>query len=453
MFKLPSYERRIVRLLFAFSLVIATSYVVARTIGDSLFLSRVGNDQLALVFVLSGIGTAIAAGCWYLLTKKFTVATTIKVSSFGFALLGVAALISIPRFHHSFWLLAAIYLMADIKGCINAINIVSAMNTKLGRDASRSSWAIVGLAAPIAAVLMGSVLAAESSILGIRSWLLVGVFLDINAFAMGCMLGETQGIKSLLGRSGTTPNAAERLSRNPDAGQLVKLELPEDFTNPILVKRKTYVCSEQFRRWIGILIAAKVIVLTIVAFEWKSSVNTFFEGNAESLVRFFGVYYGIVGLATIAIQLFATGKLLQQRRVSLPILLMPISLLFVSVAIICSPVVIAVLVFATLGKSLDAWRRSVQDTTLNFLYTRIRRGQRRFAISFNSGLVKPLSEVAAASAIFFGGTLVYRPILMVALMVWTLAAWKLIRLVKPSKSSSKATDSIAPASSKRLIQT
>ena len=441
MFKIPAYERSVVWLQFTFSLVIATSYVVARTIGDSLFLSRVGNDQLALVFVLSGVGTAIVAASWYLLTNKFTVATAIKISSCVFAILGVLALFLLPNFHHSFWLLASIYLLADIKGCINAINIVSALNTKLGRDASKSSWALVGLAAPMAAVLMGSVLAVESSAIGIQTWLLFGILLDIVAFTLGYSLSKSQSIKNLIS------------SGKANADHQPAIDVSEDFRIPGLAKRKTYVCSEQFRRWIGILIAAKVIVLTIVAFEWKSSVNTFFEGQTESLVRFFGIYYGIVGLATIAIQLFATSKFLHQKNVALPILMMPISLLLVSVAIICSPVVFAVLIFATLGKSLDAWRRSVHDTTLNFLYTRIRRGKRRFAISINSGLVKPLAEVAAACAIFLGSAFLYRTVLMVVLMIWILAAWKLIRLVKPSKSSSKATYPAASASSKPLIQT
>jgi hypothetical protein len=435
MFKIPANERSVVWLLFAFSLVIATSYVVARTIGDSLFLSRIGNEHLALVFVLSGVATATVASGWYFLTKKFSVATTIQVSSTVFAVLAIVALLLLPKLHHSFWLLAGIYLLADIKGCINAINIVSALNTKLGRDASKSSWAFVGLAAPIAAVLMGSVLAIESSAISIQAWLAVGLCLDVIAVGIGFTLGGTKSVKDALAEHADNSGDGQRLNNvSSIAARESKTEMTDDFRNPILAKAQTYVCSDQFRRWIGILIAAKVVVLTIIAFEWKSAVNTFFDGQTDSLVRFFGIYYGTVGAATVAIQLFATRRFLKRKNLSLPILLMPVLLLLVAVTIICSPVVLAVLVFATLGKSLDAWRRSVHDTTLNFLYTRIRRGQRRLAISVNSGLVKPLSEVAAASVIFFGSAIVYRSVLMVVLLVWIFAAIRLIKLVKPSNS-------------------
>jgi hypothetical protein len=451
MFKIPTYERRIIWLLFAFSLTIATSYVVARTIGDSLFLSRIGNDQLALVFVLSGIVTASVASAWYFFTRKYSVATTIQVSSFAFAAMTLSALLLLPTYHHSFWLLASIYLLADIKGCINAINIVSALNTKLGRDSSKSAWAIVGLAAPVAAIIMGSFLAIESFAISIQTWLIVGLFLDLVAMVIGFSIGKSDNVKQLLSlQNSGSPRQHSSMMRSRRESSA---DSSNDFRIPILAKAKTYVCSDQFRRWIGILIAAKVVVLTIVAFEWKSSVNTYFEGETENLVRFFGTFYGVVGLATIAFQLLVTGKLLARKNVSLPILLMPVLLVLVSVLIICSPFVLGVLVFSTIGKSLDAWRRSVHDTTLNFLYTRIRRGHRRFTISFNSGIVKPLAEVAAASVIFFGGTTFHRSVLLVVLIVWILAAVRLIRLVKAPQPSKK-TDNLGPTPTHNyLIQT
>ncbi|MFK7770452.1 MAG: hypothetical protein AB8B55_24795 [Mariniblastus sp.] len=448
MLKIQPYEKRVVWLLFAFSLVIATSYVVARTIGDSLFLSRIGNEQLALVFVMSGIATALTASTWYFLTRRLSVSSTIQFSSLAFSVFTLAALLLLPRYHHSFWLLAAIYLLADIKGCINAINIVSALNTKLGRDASKPAWALVGLAAPTAAVLMGSVLAAESAVINVSTWLVVGLFLDLLAFSFGVALGRTSSVKDIIAnrvQTGVQITAGSDTSKsNQDA---------TDLRNPVFSKAKTYVCLTGFRRWIGILIAAKVIVLTMFAFEWKTAVNTFFDGQTESLVRFFGTYYGVVGLATIVLQLVVTGKLLKEKNLSLPLLLMPLMLLAIALFIVANPGLLVVLLLATLGKSLDAWRRSVHDTTLNFVYTRIRRGQRRFAISFNSGLVKPLSEVTASSIIFLGTTLVYRSVLLAVLVVWLYAAWRLIHLINHPDNVAKADlNSVAPIE-KQLIQT
>lgn len=398
-------EFPIVWKLFVYSLGIATSYVVARTIGDSLFLSRIGTEQLALVYVMAGCATVTVAGLWYLATQKFSVAVTIQVSSLAFAVLTLAAWFLLPGISSSFWLLAAVYLLAEVKGCINAINIVSALNTKLGRDASKSAWAAIGLAAPLAAVLTGSILAIESTVFELRDWLLVIVALDLFTGFTGFLLGRTPTVKEVV-RSVPVPNRDE---------------------NEATIKK--YVSSQRFQKWIGILIAAKVVALTIVSFEWKSAVSAFFSGNSEMLVRYFGIYYGSIGLATIGLQVLLTGRLLSTRNFRLALWFMPISLLLLAGVCAVSPGLLVILIAATAAKSMDAWRRSVHDTTLNLLYTRIRRSQRRFAISLNTGLIKPVSEVTAACLILFGTTSVYRPMLLIVLVIWLLAARRLVKLV------------------------
>lgn len=414
MFNIPVKESKVVGRLFAYSLTVASSYVVARTVGDSLFLSRVGNDQLGLVFVLAGCFTAVAAGGWYFATRHLSISKTMQASGLTFAVLSLSAWALLPKYHHSFWLMAAIYLLAEVKGCINAINIISGLNTKLGREASKSAWAQIGLAAPIAAVVAGGAFAVESNQLSFRTWLLVAVALDLISFVIGFLVGKTQKIENK--RTQTNVSSAGR------RGQAKSL--------------KVYVCSNKFRFWIGVLIAAKVIALTIVSFEWKTSVNTFFEGDPENLLRYFGIYYVAVGATTIALQIFVTKTLLVRRNLSLPILLMPIVLMGVAISVFVGTGIVVV-VGATLGKSLEVWRRSVHDTTLNRLYTRIRRENRRLTISLNSGLVKPMSEVMASSVIFLGAAVIYRSFFVAALFVWIIAAVRLIRLVKSPKLSER----------------
>lgn len=426
MLKIPKQEFPVVWKLFLYSLGIATSYVAARTVGDSLFLSGIGNDQLSLVYVMAGCSTAMVAALWYLATRKISVAAAIQFSGIGFAILTWGAWYLLPGMSSSFWLLAAIYLLAEVKGCINAINIVSALNTKLGGDASKSAWATIGIASPVAAVLMGSVLAVESTVFELRDWLLVIVVLDLLTGFMGFMLRRAPNVKDLL--------RAEQVS-NRDRD---------------LEPGKNYVSSQRFQKWIGILIGAKVIALTIVSFEWKSAVNTFFSGDSDQLVRYFGIYYGSIGLATIGLQVFLTTRLLSSRKFRVALLFMPVCLLALAALFSLSPTLLVLLIAATAAKSVDAWRRSVHDTTLNLLYTKIKRSKRRFAISLNTGLIKPISEVAAACLIFFGTTQVYRPMLLIVLVVWLTAARSLVGLVSDSRMQEKATspESQEPVSSK-----
>ena len=116
MFKLRRTESAVAYKLFALSLVIAASYVAARTVADSLFLSQVGSDQLSLVYVIAGFGTAIVAASWYFLTRKLSVTLSIQMSSFAFAVLTFIAWYYLPSMQTSFWMLAGIYLLAEVKG-------------------------------------------------------------------------------------------------------------------------------------------------------------------------------------------------------------------------------------------------------------------------------------------------------------------------------------------------
>ena len=63
-------EARLATTLFWYSLTLSASYTFLRAASDSLFLSRVGNDSLALVFVISGLATAAVSFAWYAVTRR-----------------------------------------------------------------------------------------------------------------------------------------------------------------------------------------------------------------------------------------------------------------------------------------------------------------------------------------------------------------------------------------------
>ena len=435
----PEQEQPIAWRLFLYSLSVAISYIVARTVGDSLFLSRVGNDRVALVFVIAGCLTAVVASSWYWLTKRISIGKSIQLSGFGFALLTLVAWALLPRFHHSFWLLSSIYLLAEVRGCVNAMNVVSVLSSKLGKKASKPSWAFVGLAAPIAGVLVGGLMAYESTVIDLRAWLLIGCAFDVVSFVVGYWLDQLKDEK-LTAKSNESKSKVAKQSK-----KFTKKKL-----GPNGLSRKEMV-SRQLRFWIGTLVCCKVIVFTTISFEWKTAANSFFESDPERLIQFFGTYYGVVGLATIATQYFLASFLLSRKRLKLPILLMPVILLMVSSLLAIGFGLMIGLAVATTGKSLEIWGRSVHDTILNRMYTRIRRKKRRAVIAMNSVGVKPLAEVAAALLILFGTTMIYRSMVVAVTVLWLFAGWRLVQLVQ--KPATKPTEIAAQRTNDALAST
>ena len=174
-----------------------------------------------------------------------------------------------------------------------------------------------------------------------------------------------------------------------------------------------------------------------MSFEWKASASFYFHGRPEQLVRYFGIYYSAVGVATIVFQAALTSRLLRKRNFNIPLLFMPICITLFAAIFSLGATPLILLLATTGAKAMDSWRRSVHDTSLNLLYTRIQRDRRREVISINSGIVKPISEVAAASAIYFGALQFHRPLLMVSILVWLVAARNLVELARSVKPATQ----------------
>jgi len=427
---IPGHERPAVLRLFLYCLLCGSSYTLARTAGDSLFLSRAGNADLPSVFVASGIVTALLASVWFVLVKRLSLRLSLRVTGIALGVLSLTAWALLPALHHSYYLLALVYLLAEIKGCINAINVASSLNIVLGGHSSRTAWATVLLGLPIASILIGGLISIEASFVGVGTFLLLAAILDFSSLLPTLHL--------------------QRVVVQPPPQGKVEGSFAHGLEQ-VKVATKRYVCSDRFGIWVGVLIGAKVVVLTLIAFEWKTAVNNYFVSDEEALARYFGIFYAFTGFATFLIQFFFTGRMLYHRNVVLPILVMPLAFLFLNLFVILGTGVLLLFVITTVAKGMDAWRRSAHDTALHFLHTKIERKRRRDVIGVNSALVKPAAEVAASLALMLGARWVHQSLLVAGTIVWLLAVASLLALLNAERREEasrqqKETDDSQPAS-------
>ncbi len=365
------------------------------------------------MFVISGCCTAIIASLWYYLTQRIALDKVIEISGVGFAFLTFGAWWFLPTLHHSIWLIGSIYLLTEIKGCVNAINIISAMNSTLGSHSSKQAWARTGLGVPLAGVVIGLLLGVEANLISVQSWLLLSAMLDLSTTLV---IRNLNRVKVPQRRRTRRPSPAFDTFYGDVATQVKRF--------------KQYTCTKRFRFLIGALIAAKVIVLTLVTFEWKFTVDEFLDSDEAALTRYFGIFYAVVGLATLALQAFLTGPLLRRKGLYIPILLMPVALMLINLVLVIGGGALLLVALTTAAKSLEIWRRSVHDTTLNMLYTSIKRSKRRGVIARNSAVIKPLSEVFASIILLYGSSFFHRSFLLGMTVVWFYSALALIRLLR-----------------------
>ena len=412
--------------LFFCCLIAGASYTLARTVGDSLFLARIGNENLAMVIAISGLLTAGTASLWFMLMKRFPLESFLRASTVSLGALTLAAWLLLPYLHHSLYFLAAVFVLAEIKGCINAIHAFTGMNEVLGGHSKRRSWAMVLLGFPIAAITTGFLVSIETGVLTVRTWLLVSAVLDLVAIAPTIGLAKSK-----------VPKFTTAMPRVNDAGMPGPKQLSDRIATATLPLTK-YVNSDTFSRWIGVVIAAKVFVLTIVSFEWKVTANDYYAHDEESLARYFGMFYAVAGVATLVVQYFVTGRLLAKKSVVAPIMILPATLFLLNILFVFGSGLAFLFFVATAAKAMDAWRRSTHDTAIHHLYTRVEKKKRRGLIGHNQAFVKPTAEVSAALVLALATPLVHKSILVVVSLVWLYATASLIGFLRRSRKANYA---------------
>jgi hypothetical protein len=452
--KIPQHEFAIVIRLCVFCFLAGSSYTLAKTAADSLFLSRIGSASLPIEFLAAGVATAFFATLWLRAVKRVSIGRLLRITS---SVLGVFYLVmwwTLPVMHHSFGLLSLVYVLAEIKGCLYAIVAISSMNETLGRKSSREAWATVLLGFPLAAIVVGTAVGFESNLWDADNWLVVAGLLDFLAILPGVGLIDAQNKRRKVAKQlrqferavdGEDPSAEDSSVDNQSGFEAIdddEDEEEEDLLSKIATQwlpLTKYADGETFAKWFSVLIAAKVMVLTLVAFNWKVSVNEYFESNERSLATFFGWYYAMAGAATLLVQFLVTGRLLSNKSVVFPILILPATMLLLVLLFIAGGGVGMGIAFffcvTTMAKSMDAWRRSTHDTAIHLLYTSVKKRKRRGLIGHNQGLVKPGSEIAAGIVLVSSTFWFQNLVLVIASVVWLFATMAMIGLVKKRRST------------------
>lgn len=446
--KIPQHEVALVTRLFAFCFLAGSSYTLAKTAADSLFLSRIGSDSLPVEFLAAGVATAFFATLSVRAAKSVSIARLLRITSAFLAVFYLVMWWKLPEMHHSFGLLSVVYVMAEIKGCLYAIATVSAMNETLGRKSSRQAWAMVLIGFPLAAIVVGTAVGFESSMWDADNWLLVAAILDFLAIVPGIGLIEAQTKRRKIAkelRQAQLPLKPKEVSAD-NQDDLKSGGAEEDLFWKIALQWlpvSKYADADSFAKWFSVLVGAKVVVLTLVAFNWKVSVNEYLGSSERHLATFFGWYYALVGAGTLLVQFFVTGRLLSKKSFVFPIFILPATMLLLILLFVTGGGVglgVAFLFFVTTtAKSMDTWRRSTHDTAIHLLYTSVKKRRRRGLIGHNHGLVKPGAEIAAG-VVLVSSTLWFQNLVMVgAAVVWLFATVAIMGLVKKRRQLRKAS--------------
>lgn len=388
--------------LFLFSFLTASTYVFVRALAVTLFIARAGTDNLPLVLTISALVVIVLSIFTRYAVERLKTKLTVSVTWTLLAALTIGIGVLLKSYHHSLIALGSIYVFAEIRGCLNTIYVVTFSNEQFENSESKSPYAIVASGAPFAGILVGGILGFEASLVSLIPAITIIVILDLATAITSLLLPTTK------------VNGRPKVKRQRQLRFIFDKRTRENEASPGKYRTGSY-------RWnLAFLMSLKIVVLTLIGYQWKVSVGNFFGTNETQLLAYFASFYAASDVIIVSLQWLVAGKLMDRWGIGIGLMGFPIAVSLVAVGVFFVDSSLALMLVFTLGKGLNVLRRSIHDPGLTVAYTVIDPRVRRETIVFVKGMVKPFAEAfSAAWLLFVGGIL---------LEDWITGIWFLLTL-------------------------
>jgi len=414
------------------NMLIWTGLTIGESVGEALFLKRVGVEFLPYMFILCSL-FAIPIGLLYeelqqrierrRLSSLLTVAA---VSAVLCSILLIASGWSVGGMQVGYIML---YITQNAIATLLAAHFTILLSGQFNTlDAKRLIPMILGgaVAGSMAGGLIVSLCAAP---FGTANLLWIWVFL------LG--IGEVWFVAAGRGLEASLWKREEKEQAPKYAGES-------------WLDRWFYETRAVFSTPLLMLLAASMLMMTIcryfIEYQYSDIFNAHFIGEA-ALARFIGVYTLISNLAALAVQGLVTGRLIQSLGVSNANLFYPASTLLAFLGTAASYSLIPG-IFARFNQ--EGLRRAVFQPVISLFYNAIPAKRRARSIAFNEGIMIPLGTIIAGLLIMLmkEHRLLFVIFAVALAAIWVMLAWgqrqvysrSLIELLRRSQIESLASD-------------
>lgn len=334
-----------VTLLMLFNLyLLMVTYYFLKPARDSLFLSKLGSEQLPYVFILTAfvivpITTIYSRASGKFRLDRLSSLTTILIIG---CLFGLRLLMSLPYD----WIPYAFYIWVSIYGVLTTSQFWLLANAIYDSSQAKRIFSILGLAAIIGAWTGGEVTSFLISEFGVSTENLLYICAAILAV-------------TVLLTNATWLMKRRELELQTAAKKPRHKEKRESFGNLF----STVKSSRHLLLIVGI-ISLTMLVASLVDFQFKTVATESYPEKSE-LTAFFGTFYGRLSLVSLLLQALLANRLLRWLGVGGSIMLLPIGLLLGSVSLFIFGGIIPAIM---LRGSDGALKYSIDKTARELLY-------------------------------------------------------------------------------------
>lgn len=451
--------------LFAYAFCMTSGYVSCRTVGDGLFLHRLGAEKLPAMYLVAaaavGLGTFLYGKVAARRSLEYVVAAT------HVTLAGLTWWLEhLTRTHPDLTApIAAVYLLAELRGALGSIHFATLLHEVFPDGLPAHVPALSGLGSTLAGMVFGVAIGLVTHAVGAPRLLEIAAAMDLAIAALLSALA-THLIKAR--RSGSPANdASARPAMMETPPSLLHVTTKDDPAGAAATSGteghngpggseepaatgdlsatprppRNWRSVPRAARWIATIVVLRSFLVLLVDFHWKTVTDVVIDAtpSAEaSLTAYFGWFYGVLFALTGLTQLTVSGTVIRTLGTRRSAAVFPSATLLVVLVAALFPTR-WMLWGAMTVKVMDVLRRSVADHAIQLAYRAVPEPDRRWTIAVIGGWVKPTAEAIAAAVLIEHTALGHSVTWLRALIVLCCLMWLVLTLHRPRRKRSSNT--------------
>ncbi|MCE7948896.1 MAG: hypothetical protein DYG88_15855 [Chloroflexi bacterium CFX4] len=383
------------RLLFLYGMgvVFLIGLTWGETIADALFLSRLGVENLPILFVLEAVITIFALAIFSAFADRVRddvlliaililggisvllsrVLAGVGQESLAFPMLYLASRVIRDTFNVQFW--TYVNGFYDTRSAKRVIPIIA--------TAARVAGAIAGLTMPVITSLFSQAIDVSFA------WISTLVLMAIMVWMMPRLIRDREQA-----RSGgiATPIAPPPAKKRSGIGAYIN-NIREGYG---------FVAKSPFLRWMAASTILLIILTTLITFQ-GSAIFVAELKDEKVIADYLGTLTGVTNLIMLPIQLLFLGRIVQRLGLGTANLIYPLSMLGICGSLILFPR--ALISAAAQHFARTTFRTAFRNTLDNLMYNAVPLRVKGRARAFIGGVVMPIGTIIG------GGLLLLRPLL------------------------------------------
>ncbi|MFQ5889523.1 MAG: Npt1/Npt2 family nucleotide transporter [Gemmatimonadota bacterium] len=324
-----------VALMFVYGFLALTSYYVLKPVRNSVFVDRVGADNLPFVYILTAIFVAVVMLGYSRYVDRVR-QLPLLLGTFAFLASNLILFWWLLR-DDSFVVSGAFYIWGKLYPLLVVSQYWLVGNLLFSTRQARRLFGIIGLGPILGGVAGSTISGFVATLVGTRTLLLMAALILLPCAALVVVLGP---------RMKNVGAASGRLMRDI-SGDAVRL-----------LRQSSHL------KTIALILGLTIVVGTLIDWQFNSAVEAFVPGEDQK-TAFFGRFFALLNVGSVLVQLFLTGFVLRKFGIGLAMLALPVGLLVTSVGLFVAPVLLT----AALMKGMEGGMRySLDQSTRELLY-------------------------------------------------------------------------------------